>query len=72
MDKALNLQRDLKGNWGQPNDPPPWPNDAKLAVSFVVNIEEGSELSIREGDERNESVYEVREEVKDGPDLCME
>ncbi|MFT6303988.1 MAG: peptidoglycan/xylan/chitin deacetylase (PgdA/CDA1 family) [Pseudomonadales bacterium] len=68
----MDIQRDLKGNWGQPDEPSPWPNNAKLAVSFVVNVEEGSELSIREGDERNEPVYEVREEVKDGPDPCME
>ena len=49
-----------------------WPNGGTLAVSFVVNVEEGAELSIGDGDERNESVYEVREEVTDVPDLCME
>jgi allantoinase len=72
MENALNPLRDLKGDWGKPNKRPLWPNSAKLAVSFVVNIEEGSELSVREGDERNEPMYEIREEVKDGPDLCME
>ena len=36
-----------------------WPNGARLAVSFVVNFEEGAEYTITEGDSRNESVYEV-------------
>ena len=43
---------------GYGNKPPPvrWPNDARVAVSLVVNIEEGAELNISAGDERNESV----------------
>jgi peptidoglycan/xylan/chitin deacetylase (PgdA/CDA1 family) len=49
-----------------------WPGDARLALSFVVNVEEGAELSIGRGDERNESVYEAREEVLRHPDPCME
>ncbi|MFO1147447.1 MAG: polysaccharide deacetylase family protein [Alsobacter sp.] len=49
-----------------------WPNGARLAVSVVVNIEEGAELSLSAGDERNEAVYEVVEEVAGSPDLCME
>lgn len=49
-----------------------WPGGAQLAVSLVVNVEEGSELSIADGDERNESVYEAREEVIGVPDPCME
>jgi len=52
--------------------PPPWPGGARLAVSFVVNVEEGAELSIADGDERNEATYEIREEVTGGPDFCME
>ena len=36
-----------------------WPNGAKLAVSFVLNFEEGGEFTISEGDDRNEAVYEV-------------
>lgn len=51
---------------------PPWPGAARLAVSFVVNVEEGAELSIADGDECNESTYEIREAVEDGPDFCME
>lgn len=63
--------RDLRGYWGA--EPAPcWPNGARLAVSFVVNVEEGAELSIAEGDERNEAIYEAREEVIGAPDPCME
>src|SRR5579862_9574948 len=50
----------------------PWPDDAKLAVSLVVNFEEGAELSIARGDERNEHVYEAVELVEGAPDPCME
>lgn len=49
-----------------------WPGGAGLAVSVVVNIEEGAELSIGDGDERNESIYEAVEEVAGLRDLCME
>ena len=49
-----------------------WPNGARLAVSVVVNVEEGAELAIGMGDERNEAVYEVVEEVRGARDLCME
>src|SRR5206468_661015 len=56
-----------------PSSPSPnWPDGKRLAVSIVVNVEEGAELSVSQGDERNESVYEVVEEVTGGPDLCME
>ncbi|WP_240722476.1 polysaccharide deacetylase family protein [Poseidonocella sp. HB161398] len=48
-----------------------WPGGARLAVSFVLNFEEGAELSIADGDERNEPVYEVRDEVLGAPDPCM-
>lgn len=49
-----------------------WPGGARLAVSVVVNIEEGAELSIGDGDERNEFVYEAVERVEGERDLCME
>lgn len=49
-----------------------WPNGAQLAVSMVVNIEEGAELSLAAGDEANEFVYEAVERVESVPDLCME
>ena len=50
----------------------PWPDNARLAVSLVVNFEEGAELSIARGDERNESIYEAVERVEAAPDPCME
>ena len=49
-----------------------WPGGARLAVSVVVNIEEGAELSLGTGDERNEHIYEVMERVEGHRDLCME
>ncbi len=44
-----------------------WPANARVAVSFVVNFEEGAEFSVGDGDPRNEAVYEVidRQEVHD-------
>lgn len=49
-----------------------WPGGAGLAVSIVVNIEEGAELSLGDGDESNESIYEAVERVDGMCDLCME
>lgn len=49
-----------------------WPNGSGLAVSVVVNIEEGAELSLGDGDESNEAIYEAVEQVHDARDLCME
>lgn len=51
-------------------DRPPnlrWPDGRRLAVSFVLNFEEGAEFSVSDGDERNEAVYEVidRQDVAD-------
>ncbi|MDB5373085.1 MAG: chitin deacetylase [Belnapia sp.] len=63
--------RDLAGYGRNPPDPR-WPDGARLAVSFVVNVEEGAELSIGSGDERNEAVPETRQLVEGAPDPCME
>ncbi len=39
-----------------PNPPNPnWPNNAKLAISFVLNYEEGGENSILNGDSQSET-----------------
>ena len=48
-----------------------WPGGAGLAVSFVLNVEEGAELSLADGDERNETRHEVAQEVVGAPDLCL-
>ncbi|MEM6974111.1 MAG: polysaccharide deacetylase family protein [Pseudomonadota bacterium] len=55
--------------------PPPlirWPGGARVAVSFVLNIEEGAELSVADGDERNELIYEAVDDVGSAPDPCLE
>jgi allantoinase len=49
-----------------------WPDGARLAVSVVVNVEEGAELSLAAGDEANEFIYEAAERVEGARDLCME
>lgn len=49
-----------------------WPGGAKVAVSIVLNIEEGAELALSSGDARNEAVYEVHQELVGGRDFCME
>lgn len=36
-----------------------WPGDAKLALSIVVNVEEGSEMTIADGDKKPEPVDEL-------------
>ncbi|MBN8926399.1 MAG: chitin deacetylase [Rhodospirillales bacterium 69-11] len=65
------MMRDFYGYGPNPPDPR-WPGGARVAVSFVVNVEEGAELSIIDGDERNEGVYEVNDEVRDAPDPCRD
>jgi allantoinase len=49
-----------------------WPGNAQLALSIVVNVEEGAELSLGMGDEENEFIYEAVERVDGVRDLCME
>jgi peptidoglycan/xylan/chitin deacetylase (PgdA/CDA1 family) len=53
-----NTGRDLKG-YGQQLPAIRWPSAARVAVSFVVNFEEGGEFSMSDGDSHNEAVYEV-------------
>src|SRR3954469_3895594 len=63
--------RDLKG-YGRTPPHPHWPGGARVAVSFVINFEEGAEMSLGSGDAANEKVYEVTDEVAGVPDRCME
>jgi peptidoglycan/xylan/chitin deacetylase (PgdA/CDA1 family) len=65
----VNRERDLIGYGAMPPHPH-WPGDARVAVSFVVNFEEGAEFSITEGDGRNEGVYEVTDRL-DVEDACI-
>lgn len=48
-----------------------WPGEARVAVSFVVNFEEGGEFSMTDGDDRNEAVYEVID-PQPQPDPCID
>ncbi|WP_339951312.1 polysaccharide deacetylase family protein [uncultured Albimonas sp.] len=67
----MNDRRDLRGWWdGAPRAP--WPQGRGLAVSVVVNVEEGAESSIAEGDRVNERLPEANQRVEDHPDPCME
>ena len=47
-------ERNLVGYAGCPPHPH-WPGEARVAVQFVLNIEEGAELCILNGDERSEN-----------------
>ncbi|MCK6264686.1 allantoinase PuuE [Vibrio sp. ZSDE26] len=46
--------RDLIG-YGQNPPHPHWPNNAKIAISFVLNYEEGGERCVLHGDEESEA-----------------
>jgi len=68
---ARPMPRDLAGHGAAPPDPC-WPGRARVAVSFVLNFEEGAEFSVAEGDPRNEGVYEVIDRLEGIPDPCLE
>ncbi len=67
----MQIPRDFHGYGAVPPDVR-WPGAAHLAVSFVLNIEEGAEFSINAGDPYNEDTHEVRNRIEHVPDLCME
>ncbi len=70
MRNHWNEARDFRGYAGKaPN--PQWPGKARLAVSLVLNMEAGSELSLADGDESNEAVYEIVEPVEGAPNLAL-
>lgn len=47
------MERDLSGYAGNPPHPR-WPGEARVAVSFVLNVEEGAEGSVLHGDGQSE------------------
>ncbi|MEM7021918.1 MAG: polysaccharide deacetylase family protein [Pseudomonadota bacterium] len=49
-----------------------WPDGARVAVSLVMNVEEGSERAVSRGDAENESVYDMIDEIHGQPNLAME
>jgi allantoinase len=63
--------RDFRGHGGR-SPVAEWPGGKRLALSVVVNVEEGAELAIGMGDEANEFVYEAVQRVDAARDLCME
>src|SRR6202043_1165397 len=63
--------RDLLGCGGAPPDPG-WPGGARVAVSLVVNFEEGAEYSIADGDSENEAVYEIEQRLIGQPDPAID
>ncbi|WP_419759953.1 polysaccharide deacetylase family protein [Acidisoma sp.] len=66
--------RDLIGYGGQPPDPA-WPNDARIAVSIVLNVEEGGEYSLLHGDRHAEYALTdagVTTPLQGGRDLNVE
>lgn len=69
------LDRDLVG-YGEDSLDPEWPNGARIAVSFVLNVEEGGEHIILHGDDRSEAyIWEkggAHTEILDGRHLMSE
>jgi len=62
--------RDLRGYAGAPPHPQ-WPNGARIAVSVVLNVEEGAESSLLAGDTQNEVLYDMLSSVQDVVNLSM-
>lgn len=48
-DDHFDFPRDLIG-YGEKSFNPKWPNGAKVAISFVINYEEGAEQTVMNGD----------------------
>ncbi|MDD9981475.1 MAG: polysaccharide deacetylase family protein [Gammaproteobacteria bacterium] len=70
----LNGERDFVGYGKHPPDPR-WPDGAKLALNFVINVEEGGEPSMPDGAARSESALtELGPQPSDvrGRDLAAE
>jgi len=66
------IERDLYG-YGRARPNIIWPNGARVAVSLVVNFEEGAELAIEQGDAETERYGEVASTLPPGVrDLVQE
>ena len=48
------VERDLLGYGGKPPHPR-WPGGARIAVQFVLNVEEGAESCVLNGDAQSEA-----------------
>jgi allantoinase len=71
IDGPLPEHRDLVGYGAHPPHGR-WPGQARVAVSFVLNLEEGSERAFTYGDARNETIYDMIETIDGAPNLTME
>ncbi len=45
VEQKYDIPRDLEG-YGEGSHDPQWPNGARIAVSFVLNYEEGAERTV--------------------------
>ena len=54
----MSTERDFIG-YGRTPPQVRWPNDAKIAISVVINYEEGSEYSLLDGSLHHETNNEV-------------
>jgi len=63
--------RDLLGYAGSPPHPH-WPGGVRVAVSIVVNFEEGAEFSVTDGDTENEAVYEIEQPLLGQPNPAID
>ena len=64
-------ERDLVGYGANPPHAE-WPGGARVAVSLVLNVEEGSERAVSRGDPENEPVYDMIDDIRGQPNLTME
>jgi allantoinase len=62
--------RDLIG-YGQTPPDPQWPNNARIAVQFVINYEEGAENSVLNGDKGSEAFLSEMVGAASHPDRAM-
>ncbi|MGJ5208707.1 polysaccharide deacetylase family protein [Bradyrhizobium sp. HKCCYLR20261] len=68
----MTIIRDLRG-YGRQRPDIVWPNGARLAVSLVINFEEGAELAVEQGDAETERYGEVQPTLPSGMrDLVQE
>lgn len=69
--RVLPPHRNLYG-YGPDSPAVGWPAGQRIAVSFVLNVEEGSEQAVSRGDHVNEHVFDMVHEVRAADDLAME
>jgi len=61
-DDSYDFPRDLIG-YGEEGFDCKWPNDARIALSFVINYEEGAERTVMNGDGQSEVLLFIPEAV---------